>query len=989
VAYQPEFPVPPPFLEADGAWADSLMAELSLEERIGQMIMVQAYSRLGEAHERSVSRMITRDHVGGVAFFQGDPLSQARLTNRYQEESRVPLLVAMDAETGLGMRLEGTLRYPRQMVLGAVTDMGLLHELGRDIGRQMRRLGVHLNFAPLADVNNNPANPVIGTRSFGEDPAAVATRVIALMSGMQSEGLLVAAKHFPGHGDTDEDSHNSLPLILHDRQRLDSVELFPFREAVDRGLTGVMVGHLQVPALEDGGQVPATVSPKVIRDLLIGEMGFRGLVITDAMNMKGLSRYYEPGDREVAAVKAGNDILLMPGDPGKAIAAIRKAVRRGEIPEARINESCRKILMAKYWAGLASFHPVDTLSLLADLNDPAYGRTHRAIKSGCLTLVRQRDSLLPFRDLPSIRLATVTISREGSFSAGSTCDLYLKGDHYTMGTHAGAEERAGLLAALEPYNTVIVSILNTSSSASRQYGISNETVDFIASLDPDQDVVLNLAGYPYALERFWQPDKLDAVVLSYSSEALYQHYVMQALFGGRSFSGRLPVSAGRFARAGEGVCTGPRIRLAYAEPMDAGLHPDTLARMETLIREAISRKAMPGCQVLVARGGQVVWHRAYGHHSYQGKVPVRTDDLYDLASITKIAATLPALMKLCGEGRFSEDSLLGAYAPIPDSSDKAGLKIADILAHQAGLVPWIPFYQATLEPLDSSQRLVSHNWSHQYPLKIGPSDFANRDVKYVDSTYESSYSPAYPVQVAGHLYLRADLRDSVYRWIHESRLLEPEYRYSDLGYYLLQQVIEEETDTLLYPYVWYNFFAPLGAESLGFLPLNRFPRERIVPTENDLFFRRQLLQGYVHDPGTAMLGGISGHAGLFGNANDLAKMMQMYLDGGEYGGQRYLDEAVLERYTSCYDCGNGNRRGLGFDRRVAEDGEEGPACDGASALSFGHSGFTGTLAWVDPEYGLVFIFLSNRIHPDQGNTRLIDENVRTRIQQVVYDALMD
>lgn len=989
VPFNPKFPEYPDFLQVDEAWADSVMEGLSLEDRIAQMIMVQAYSNMSEAHVKSVSKMISRYHVGGVAFFQGDPVSQAALTNRYQEEAETPLLIAIDGESGLGMRLKHTITYPQQMALGAIADHELIHQMGEDIAWQMKRLGVHLNFAPVADVNNNPLNPVINTRSFGEDPENVAQKVVALMRGMQEGGLLVAAKHFPGHGDTDTDSHHSLPVVPYGRDRLDSLELYPFRAAILRGLSGVMVAHLQVPGLDDRENRPATVSDRVVSGLLKGELDFRGLVITDALNMKGLSHYYEPGIREMEAVKAGNDILLMPSDVGLAIKEIKGAVRRGEIPQERINESCRKILLAKYWAGLGSFRPVETEMLLEDLNQPIFEKRRRELMAHGLTLVKNKDSILPLHGLEKISLATVSISRNGTDTYGATASLYTEADHFTLSRKADPTAIGGLLAELKKYNTIIVSILNTSSYASRGFGISDETINFVEALDPGLRVILNVAGVPYALKRFTRLDHISAVLLSYSDDPVGQEYALQAVFGGRSFSGKLPVSAGSEVRAGEGIETAAPVRLSYGEPLDANLDPDTLLLMDEVIEEAIRTSAMPGCQLLVARQGQVVWNKAYGYHTYQKKRPVKTTDLYDLASITKILATIPALMTLRDLGRFSEDSLLGAYDPIPDSSNKSTLLIADILSHQSGLTAWIPFYQSTLETLDTSQSLLSHNWSHTYPLKIGPSDYANRNVKYVDSVYEKSYSPAYPVQVVEDLYLRSDLRDSVYRMIHESPLLEPEYMYSDLGYYLLQQIIEQETDTMLYPYCWQHFYAPLGANSLGFLPLNRFPLERIVPTENDLFFRRQLIHGHVHDPGAAMLGGVSGHAGLFGCANDLAKMMQMYLNGGWYGEDRFIDEATLTTYTSCYNCEDGNRRGLGFDRPLTEEDDAGPACDDASALSFGHSGFTGTLVWVDPEYELVYVFLSNRVHPNQGNTQLIEKNVRTKVQQVLYNAIIE
>jgi len=925
--------------------------------------------------------------VGGILFFQGEPIHQARLTNLFQEASETPLLIAIDGENGLGMRLKHTFTYPSMMTLGAISDNSLIYRLGKDMADQFKRIGIHMNLAPVADINNNPDNPVIGTRSFGEERRNVSDKVIALMKGMQDQRLLVAAKHFPGHGDTDTDSHRALPVIPYDMSRLDSMELYPFREAIHRGLTGIMVAHLQVPALDERDNRATTLSRPAVTGLLKQQMDFQGLIITDALNMKGLSNYFEPGTREVEAVKAGNDILLMPSDVGKTIAFVKRAVKSGEISEEEINESCRKILQAKYWVGLNRRDPVESGSLVADLNKPLYSKLYRELVEHSLTLVRNRNGLLPLENLEKIRLATVTISRNSDPGIGSTTDLYLEGTHYSLSTTANPQDRSRLLRELKGYNTVIISVLNTSSRASRQYGISEGTASFIEQLDTTATLILNMAGVPYVLKRFSRLDHLDAIILSYNKDPLYQKITAQAIFGGAAFSGKMPVSAGDFASAGEGLNTGVPNRLGYAKPSDVGLREDRLGKMDEIIREAMESKAMPGCQVLVARHGKVVWHKAYGYHTYRKRRTVVLSDLYDLASITKVAATTAALMRLRDQGKFHEDSLMGAYHPTPGSCNKAELLVSDILTHQSGTVPWIPFYFNTLEPLDSSQSLISNNWSHIHPFKIHSGYFANRNVKYKDSTYQKYYSPGFPYQVADDLYMRKDLKDSLYRWIYDSEILSKEYRYSGLGFYMFQQIIESITDTMLYPYVWHNFYHPLGAHTLGYKPLNRFPEERIIPTENDLFFRRQLLHGHVHDMGAAMLGGVSGNAGLFACANDLAKMMQMFLNGGWYGEKVYIDSTTLALYTSCFNCDDENRRGLGFDRPITEERDAGPACDDASARSYGHSGFTGTLAWVDPEYDLIYIFLSNRVHPNMANNRLIDQNIRTKVQQVVYDAL--
>jgi len=985
--FKPAFPEVPPFLNADQEWVDSVMDQLSLDERIAQMIMVYAYSNQGKEHKKAVIRQISRYHVGGILFFQGEPVEQVRMTNGFQEASSVPLLIAIDGENGLGMRLDNTITYPSMMTLGAISDNSLIYELGTHMADQFKRLGIHMNFAPVADINNNPANPIIGTRSFGEDRRNVADKVIAVMKGMQDRNLLVAAKHFPGHGDTDSDSHLTLPVIPHEMSRLDSVELYPFREAINRGLTGIMVAHLQVPALDSRQNRATSLSKPAITGLLKEQMDFRGLIVTDALNMKGLSNFFEPGVREVEAVKAGNDILLMPSDVGKTISMVKRAVKRGEIPEEKINKSCRKILQAKYWVGLHQMEPVKTEALIEDLNHLRYTGLRHELVANSLSLIKNRGSVLPLSNLPAIKLATVTISKEGDRELGSSTDLYLEGTHHTLSAKADRLERDDLAEKLKKYNTVIVNVLSTTNSASSGYGISEGTVSFIEQLDTTSTLILNVAGYPYALTRFITLDHLDAIILSYNDDPMYQDLTMQGLFGGGSFSGHIPVSADSLASAGDGIITGPSMRLGYGTPADVGLNGDTLKKMEAIINEAIRKKAMPGCQVLVARKGKVIWHKAYGYHTYRKRKPVKLTDIYDLASITKISSIMPSLMRLRDQGIFHEDSLMGTYDPIPRSSNKADLLISDVLTHQAGLIAWIPFHYNTLEPLDTSQSLISSNWSHVHPLKIGEGNYANRNVKFVDSIYEKTYSPDYPFQVADDLFIKKDLQDSVYRWIYESELISREYRYSGLGFYMFQKIIETATDTMLYPYVWHNFYAPLGAHTLGYKPLSRFPRERIIPTENDLFYRRQLLHGHVHDMGAAMLGGISGNAGLFACANDLAKMMQMYLNGGWYGQQRYIDSTTLSLYTSCYNCDEDNRRGLGFDRPVTDEPDEGPACNDASPLSFGHSGYTGNLTWVDPAHDLIYIFLSNRVHPNQGNNKLIDMNVRTAVQQVVYNAI--
>lgn len=977
----------PPFLIEETAWVDSLMAQMTLEEKIAQLLMVQAYSNRDASHIEELKELVQKEKIGGLIFFQGGPVRQANMTNALQEISEVPLLIAMDAEWGLDMRLDSVIRYPRQMELGAIRNNMLIYRFGQEMARQLKELGVHMNFAPVADVNNNPGNPVINTRSFGEDRKNVAEKVNACFLGMQSEGLLVTAKHFPGHGDTQTDSHYDLPILNFSRERLDSLELYPFREAISNGLTGIMVAHLQVNALDDREHRPASLSDTIVRSLLQQEMGFKGLIVTDAMNMKGVSDHYRPGDAELEALKAGNDIILMPADVSKTIQHVKRAVKRGELPEAQLEASCRKVLLAKKWLGLDTLQRVRTEGLVDRLNDRKYLPLREALATQALTLVKNEESVLPFKALEKMQLATLNIGADGPTTFTTYLDKYKTGKHYFYDSPDEFPSDSALSVMLLQYNTLIVNTYYTRSYGNN-YDIPPGVKEFINAIEFHGKLVLNHFGYPYSLEVLGDLENVDAILLSYTNGELNQQFAAQALFGGTSIKGMLPVSIGSRYPAGTGLRTKGGIRLSYGSPEGVGMNYDSLRVIEQIVRKALATKATPGCQVLVARQGRVVWQESYGYHTYRRRRPVQNTDMYDLASITKIASTIPSLMRLQDQGRFSLDSLLGYYIPELDTSAKAGLQIRDILTHQAGLQAWIPFYMQTIEPMDTSQQLISSNFSYTYPYKLGPAAYANRNILYRDSIYGWEYSMEYPLQVAEHLYLRGDYRDSIYRQILASPLGDHEYLYSDLGYYYLYRAVEDITDSLFYTYNWYNFYGPLGAETLGFLPLNRFERSRIVPTENDLIFRRQLVHGYVHDPGAAMLGGVCGHAGLFSNANDLAKMMQMYLNHGTYGGERFIDSATIAEYTRCQFCENDNRRALGFDRPITDEDDAGPACNSASELSFGHSGFTGTITWADPKYDLLYIFLSNRIHPDQYNIKLVTENIRTDIQEQLYRSLL-
>ncbi len=977
----------PPFLQATDHWVDSVMSRMTLNEKIGQMIMVQAYSDKDESHQDYLLKLVDKYKIGGVIFFTGGPVRQALLTNRLQNASEIPLLIAMDAEWGLEMRLDSVIKYPRQMELGAIRNDQIIYQLGKDIASQLRELGVHMNFSPVADINNNPANPVINTRSFGENRDDVANKVVALFSGMHQEKLLVTAKHFPGHGDTNIDSHYDLPVLDFSLERLDSIELYPFKEAVRRGVSGIMTAHLNVSSLDQRTNLPGSLSDKVVSDLLRKEMNFKGLIVTDAMNMKGVSSHFKPGDGEVEAAKAGNDIILMPTDVEKTITGISRAVRKGELPEEQIEASCRRILLAKKWLGLDTIRHVNTSGLTERLNARTYLPVRQELAESVITLLKNNNEVIPLKSLDSIQLATLNFGVAGATAFTKQLDLYHSGDHFFYRSPERFPEDSVLNEMLTAYNTLIVNLYYTRSFGGN-FDIPVRLAGLINSIAFKGDMIVNLFGYPYALGVLGDLDNTDAIMISFTKEEINQECSAQGIFGGISITGRLPVTVGSNYPVGAGIIVNGGNRLGYSCPEAVSMHYDSLLRIEEIIEDAISNKAMPGCQLLIARKGRVVWNKSYGFHTYLKRTKVRNEDLYDIASVTKIAATVPAIMKLYDMKLFSLDKTLGDYFPEIDTSEKSGLQIRDILTHQAGLQPWIPFFASTIEPMDSSFSLFSNNYNDVYPLKIGPGLFANRNIKYKEGVFKREYSPDYPVEVAKNLYLRYNYRDSVYHTILRSPLGDKEYKYSDLGYYYLYRIVEDLSGEHFYPFLWKNFFAPMGAETLVFLPLNQFNESRIVPTENDLVFRKQLIRGYVHDPGAAMLGGICGHAGLFSNANDLAKVMQMYLNHGTYGGRRYLDSATIAEFTRCQFCDFENRRALGFDRPITGEEDAGPACNSASENSYGHSGFTGTIVWMDPEYDLLYVFLSNRVHPDQSNSKLVSMNLRTRIQEMIYQSII-
>jgi beta-N-acetylhexosaminidase len=958
--------VDPPFEKyMNHPWVDSVLNSLTLNEQIAQCIWIAAYSNKDIAHEVEITDLIRNYRIGGLVFFQGTPEKQAELTNFYQKISSVPLIIAQDAEWGLGMRLDNVDKFPYQITLGAIENDSLIYIMGKTVAEQMKRLGVHVNFAPVADINNNPLNPVINYRSFGEDREKVAFKATMYMKGMQDNGILATAKHFPGHGDTDTDSHYDLPLINNSRERFDSIELYPFNKLIYAGVGSIMSAHLSIQSLDSTRNLPSTLSKPIITGLLKNDMGFKGIIVTDAMNMKGLTKYFKPGEAEARAMEAGNDVLEFVDNVEAALGEIIYYVVTGKISKEEIAMKCRKILALKYWAGLSKYEPVKTKNLTGDLSPGSTKALIRDLYINSITVLNNRQNILPLMGLDTLKIATLAIGKSRLTPYQEMLSNYTLADHFFINL-ADTGDPYAVINKLKEYNLVIAGIFNTDQRPNMNFGIPERLNGFIDSLVSEKRCIITYFGNAYAIDRLPSIQNSDGLVVTYQENTSTQELAAQLIFGGTGASGTLPVTINENYQAGYGIQTEGDIRLQYSIPESAGMPDEMLnQKIDSIVNEGIAAGAYPGCEVMVARKGKVIFNKPYGYQTYEDRISVEKGDLYDLASLTKIAGPLAGLMLLDSEGKFSPDDRLGFYLPEFRKSDKADLLLSDMLTHQAGFEDWIPFWEETVR----------------------------KDGKFKRNVFRSEYSRKYPVEVAEGLYLNKNYRNKILSEIAKSKLGEKKYLYSDLGFILIPDIITKLAGQEWNIFITDSIYHKLGADNIVFNPYITYPLTSIVPTEYDSLFRKQLLHGTVHDEASAMLGGISGHAGLFSTANDLMKLMELYRRTGNYGGEQIISKETVEKYTKVQFPENNNRRGLGFDKPLLNnqevDDKVAYPTKGASASSFGHSGFTGTYVWIDPKYDITYVFLCNRVYPTRNNNLLSEMNIRTRILQVFYDSITD
>lgn len=947
------------FFEREEAWIQSNLERMTLEEKIGQMMIIRAYSKGDVAEKKYIAGIIEKYHIGGICFFQGDVTTQVQNTNYFQQISRVSLFIAIDAEWGVAMRHQTeALSFPKNLVLGAVQNEKLIYQLGKEIGKQCKALGVNFNFSPVADINVNPKNPVINERSFGGSRENVTSKAFLMFKGLEDVGVLSCAKHFPGHGDTQEDSHHVLPVLNHDMKRLEDVELFPFRRLAAQNIGSIMVGHLQLPHLDNRSNRPASLSKAIVTGLLRESMNYKGLILTDALDMKAITQYFPSGMAEAEAVLAGNDIILLSENVPLAIQTILKYINEGKIDEKQIDQSVYRILSAKYKLGLHVLPVISETGIKKALDTPMAKGLKENIHEHSLTLVKDSAKLLPIGQTKDINTATLSVHVAIKSTFQHRIDDYTHAHHYQLMMHQYKEKKVDLYNTLVQFDRVIIGIHSSIKSISSNRDLPYDFVEFLRELQQKTKVILVFFGSPYQIYRL---SEFPTLLLAYDNDSVAQDMAAQAIFGAIPMSGKLPVEVEGQFTIGTGIQRATLGRLGYGMPERVGLNSRVLQGLDSLMSIMITTNATPGGQIVVAKEGKIVYSKEFGT-LYASGPKVQKNTVYDVASLTKILSSTLGVMKLYDEQKISLRRPMRFYISDLIGTNKAEMILEDVMAHHAGLKPYISFYDQTM-------------------VKI------NKKIVPDSNLYKKTFSPDFSIPVAENMFLKADYRDSIWSKIFHSDLLSKRnYRYSDIGFYLVQKVIEEVSRSKLNDYVQQSFYDPLDLKFTGYKPLEKIPQAMIAPTEMDQYFRMSMIRGTVHDMGSAMLGGVAGHAGIFSTATETTILMQMLLNGGHYGGITFFSPQTVQYFTTRH--AKSSRRGLGFDIKELTESKSDNMANLASDETFGHIGFTGSATFADPENQIVFTFLSNRTFPTMANNTMHLKKYRIKLQNIVYKSII-
>ncbi|BEH00313.1 glycoside hydrolase family 3 N-terminal domain-containing protein [Bacteroides sedimenti] len=954
-------------------WVEHTLSRMSEKERIGQLFIHTVTSETSKANKKKIRKVIRESKVGGLLFSKGDMYDQAIMTNYAQSQTKIPLMITFDGEWGLSMRLANTPVFPKNMVLGCIQNDRLIYEYGQEMARQCREMGVSVNFAPVADVNRNPNNPVINVRSFGEEPHDVADKVVAYSQGLESGGVLSVAKHFPGHGDTDVDSHLSLPVLPFTRERLDSVELYPFKQYIKAGLGGVMVGHLQVPIIEPNRLFPSSLSRNIVYGLLADELRFQGLIFTDALAMKAVS---STGKVCLHALMAGNDMVLAPTDVETEVQIVIEAIKKGEISQEEIDRKCRKVLLYKYVLGLEKFHKVRLSGLEHRINTANSEALIHKLRMAAITVLGNREQELPFR-ASGDEIALVNVGESGADSVFvETMKKYAPVKCYQLNYMMNDSLVQAVKHEISLHKRVVVSI---TALDLKPY------LHFFSSLSITQPAVYVFFTPFIVMEQLQIPLSVaSAVVLGHSADRDVQAQVGNIIFAKATAEGRLSVSVGTLYSPGDGVSIAPDTPYRVT-PEDFGMSSVVLSRIDSIVHEGISARAFPGCQVLVMKDGNTVYEKNFGYYTYDGGLKVRSTTMYDLASLSKTTGTLLAIMKLYDKGKLNLDDKASKYLNFLKGTDKKDITIRELLFHESGLPASLPFYKLAVDENSINGSFFSSKKDASHMIKIGENAYACTSFKYKDGWVSKIPSDEFTMHVADSFYVSKKIHDAGMNLIAQTPLKAKKYLYSCVNFIVLKEIAETISGEPMDVFLNREYYAPMKLYRTCYLPMRSHKKAEVAPTVMNDYLRGDTLQGYVHDESAAFLGGVSGNAGLFASARDVARVYQMLLNGGEIDGKRYLSKATCKLFTTTNS--KSGRRGLGYDKPIPSNPDASSCCVSAPYAVYGHTGFTGTCCWVDPINGLVYVFLSNRTFPDVWNNKLSQMNIRTDIQEVIYQSM--
>jgi CubicO group peptidase (beta-lactamase class C family)/beta-glucosidase-like glycosyl hydrolase len=927
-------------------WVDSVLRTMTIPQKIGQLFMipVSSYSTPGEID--ALESKIKSQHPGGLLITKGSPKSLALLINRLQPVSRVPLMTGLNAEWGLAQTLDSTMSFQHPMVQSAWVNDSLSYRLGETVARQLKLVGIQINFAPRMDVYERQPDYL---NYYSNRKQRLASKSTFFIRGLQDHGIIACARQVYDQEPTASRNDSS---AVDTAIRLDTLELYTPLQMIRAGVGGLVTNHLTLSAFAGTAKkktVPLSLSPVFIKEILKRDAGFTGLMFTDIPYLQTIGKKKKRGEIEELAFLIGNDVLIDPQNPAAAVKRIRKAIKKDPALLEQLDASVKKILSAKFEAGLAENHSVSTTNLFSRLHTRQDQLFHHQLAEASVTVVRNSLSLIPVTTLEDRRFISLSLGRDDRNEFNHYLAQYAPVRTLSV---MGLPDTVGLALHLAEADVILIGLYPEANA------FQKELIPLLKKMALQKEIVLCHFGNPKELNDW---EEIPTVIAAYSGDGLAPKVAAQILFGGMGARGVLPIDVSDSIRAGQGATTGTHDRFTYTLPEAAGMDSKTLDLIRLIAQEGIDSKAFPGCRVLVAKDRKVVYDQSFGYLTYDKKLPVTDETIYDLASVTKVSATLQTVMFMVERGLIDINKKVSYYLPELRESNKKDFIVKDILTHQAGLWPFLPFWAQTM-----------------------------KDSVHMQEYYSKEASPDYPFPVSADLFASKAMKDSLWQWIIHAKIIEKpartpyDYRYSDMGFYIMQHVAERILNQPMEEFLEQNLYEPLGAYTTGYLPLRKFSPSRIAPTEDDKLFRKSLLIGYVHDQGAAMHGGIAGHAGLFSTANDLAKLGQMWLQKGSYGGQRYFKPATLELFTEKqYE---NSRRGLGWDRTVLND-PNGPTSMYASSKTFGHTGFTGTCIWVDPAFNVVYVFLSNRVYPDMNNNKILNANIRPRIQDLIYKSI--